>query len=191
MKRIMVCLAMLTIGWVAPRVAAAECCDHCGCQCQCCKTCRLVPTVKKVPKVTYACECEDICIPGPSCLLGYKCETDNDCECGQHTHREPIWQPTCGRVITRHKLVKIETVKEVQTFKCVVVNVCPHCCAQTEAENKALVSAAAKQPVDDSVAQVAPVRLARRRLNRPPIRPTARRPSSCRMKAKARNSSTA
>ena len=84
MNRIMVCLAMLTLGWVTPRMAAAECCDHCGCQCQCCKTCRLVPDVKKVPKVTYECECEDICIPGPSCLLGYKCETDDDCECGHH-----------------------------------------------------------------------------------------------------------
>ena len=65
MKRIMVCLAMLTLAWMAPRMAAAECCEHCGCQCQCCKVCRLVPDVKKVPKVTYACECEDICIPGP------------------------------------------------------------------------------------------------------------------------------
>jgi hypothetical protein len=110
-----------------------------------------------VPKITYACECEDVCIPGPSCLLGYKCATDDDCECGQHKHREPIWQPTCGRVITRHKLVKIETMKEVPTYKCVVVNLCPHCCAQTEAANKEIASTAAKQAVDPAVAQVAAV----------------------------------
>jgi len=160
MKRIMVCLAMLALGWVAPRMAAAECCDQCGCQCQCCKTCRLVPDVKKVPKVTYACECEDICIPGPSCLLGYKCETDDDCECGHHTHREPIWQPTCGRVITRHKLVKIQTMKEVAGFKCVVVDLCPKCGAQTEAQNKQVAEMVAKQATQTSVAEAPAVKAA-------------------------------
>ncbi len=158
MKRFMVCLAMLALGFVAPRMAAAECCDHCGCQCQCCKVCRLVPDVKKVPKVTYACECEDICIPGKSCIIGYKCETDDDCECGHHKHPEPIWQPSCGRVITRHKLVKIETVKEVKTFKCVVVNLCPHCHAQTEDQDKAAANIAANQPVEASAVKVAEAR---------------------------------
>jgi hypothetical protein len=89
--------------------------------------------------------------------LGYKCETDDDCECGQHKHPEPIWQPTCGRVITRHKLVKIETVKEVPSFKCVVVNMCPHCCAQAEVQNKAVTEMVSKQAANASVAKAAPV----------------------------------
>ena len=58
-------------------------------------------------------------------------------------------------MITRHKLVKIETVKEVKTFKCVVVNLCPHCCAQSEDQDKAAANLAANQPVDASVAKVA------------------------------------
>ncbi len=127
MKSIMVCVAMLTLGWIAPRMAVAECCNHCGCQCQCCKVCKLVPEVKKVPKVTYCCECEDFCVPGPSCIVGYQCQADDDCDCGRHKHPEPIWKPSCGCVRTRKKLVKIETMKEVKGYKCVVVNLCPHC----------------------------------------------------------------
>ena len=38
-------------------------------------------------------------------------------------------------------------MKEVKTFKCVVVNLCPHCCAQTEAQNNA-ANIAANQPVN-------------------------------------------
>jgi hypothetical protein len=127
MKRLMVCLAMLTVGWIAPRLAVAECCNHCGCQCQCSKVCKLVPEVKKVPKVTYGCECEDFCVPGRSCIVGYQCPENDDCDCGRQKRPEPIWQPSCGCVRTRHKLVKIETMKEVKGYKCVVVNLCPHC----------------------------------------------------------------
>jgi hypothetical protein len=135
MNRLMVCLAMLMLGWVAPRMAAAECrgcsgncCACCGCECQCQKVCKLVPEVRKVPKVCYECECEDFCVPGKSCIIGYEC-VPRDCTCGYRLLREPIWQPSCGCVRTRHKLVKIEEMKEVKGFKCVVVKMCPHCCA--------------------------------------------------------------
>jgi hypothetical protein len=129
MHRIMVCVAMLTLGWIAPSMALAECCNHCGCQCHCCKVCRLVPEVKQVPKVRYECECEDFCVPGPSCIVGYECPKDDDCDYRFFKRAEPIWKPSCGCVRTRRKLVKIETMKEVKAYKCVVVNLCPHCCA--------------------------------------------------------------
>ncbi|HTU25447.1 MAG TPA: hypothetical protein VMF30_08625 [Pirellulales bacterium] len=155
MKCIFVCLALLTLGWGAPRMAAADCCEQCGCQCECCKTCKLVCGTKKVPKIKYECECEDICIPGPSCLLGYKCVPNDDCECGGHTHREPIWQPQCGRVITRHKPKKVETMKEVPTYKCEVVNTCPKCTAKIKAENEQLAEAFRKQQTEESQTAVA------------------------------------
>jgi hypothetical protein len=155
MNRIMVCVAMLTLGWVTPRMAVAECCNHCGCQCQCCKVCRLVPDVKKVPKVRYECECEDFCVPGPSCIVGYQCPSDDDCDCGRRKHPEPIWKPSCGCVRTRHKLVKIETMKEVKTYKCVVVNLCPHCCALNAKGQLPASNLCEKAPVQPAVSQVA------------------------------------
>ena len=106
---------------------------------------------------------------------------------------EPIWQPTCGRVITRHKLVKIETMKEVKSFKCVVVNVCPHCCAQTEAaEQGSRRSRPAKQPVDDSVVEAAAVAAVAKLVpNWPPTGRIRRTRNWCRMRARAPVSSTA
>jgi hypothetical protein len=42
-------------------------------------------------------------------------------------HKEPIWQPTCAKVYTRHVLVKKELTKEVCGWKWEVVDLCPHC----------------------------------------------------------------
>ena len=128
MKRAVAVLAMAIAGLLAGN-AAADCCNDCGCQCECCKVCRCVPTVKKVPKICYSCECEDFCIPGPSKICGYKCVCPDDCGCKlfHHAHKEPIWQPTCAKVKTRSRLVKKEEIKEVCSWKWEVVDLCPHC----------------------------------------------------------------
>ncbi len=129
MKRAVAFLAVAIFGLLASE-AAADCCNDCGCQCDCSKVCRCVPTTKKVTKICYDCECEDFCIPGPSKICGYKCVCPDDCgECKlfHHAHKEPIWQPTCAKVKTRHKLVKKEEVKEVPSWKWEVVDLCPHC----------------------------------------------------------------
>ena len=130
MKRAIACLVVAIVG-LQTGLAAADCCNDCGCQCQCCKVCRCVPEVKKVPKITYCCECEDFCVPGPSKICGYKCVCPDDCDCGcslfHHAHKEPIWQPTCAKVHTRHVLVKKEEMKEVCSWKWEVVDLCPKC----------------------------------------------------------------
>lgn len=121
----------------------AECCDHCarcGCESDCCKTCRLVCETKKVPKITYSCKCEDFCVPGPS-------EHSISCdECGKKKH---IYTPTCAEVRTRKVLVKHETMEEVPSHKWVVENVCAACAEKCDAENAAVqqkLAAAKGQP---------------------------------------------
>jgi hypothetical protein len=96
----------------------SECCARCGCNCCCQPVCRLVPATKKVPKIEYCCECEDFCVPGRSCHT----VTYDECGCKQH-----CYTPTCGKVYTRTKLVKKETIEEKPGYKCVVEYVCDHC----------------------------------------------------------------
>lgn len=84
-------------------------CGHCGCCEQVRKVCRIVCEMEEVKTVTYDCECEDFCTPGPS----YKCGCREIC--------------TCGKVRTRRKLVKHEVVKKVPKYRCVVEYYCPDC----------------------------------------------------------------
>jgi hypothetical protein len=76
---------------------------------------------KKVPKITYDCECEEFCVPGPS-----QCCTVCD-ECG---HQRKVYTPTCGKLRSRTKMVKHETFEEQVVYKWVVESVCCSC-AQT------------------------------------------------------------
>ena len=126
-------------------VALADCCQHCGCNANCCKVCRCVPDVKKVPKTTYSCECEDFCVPGPSehCVV---CD-----ECGNKQH---IYTPTCATMHTRKKLVKHETVKEVKTYKWVVESLCPACCAKVNGEADAEAAPVAQADAINEAQQV-------------------------------------
>jgi hypothetical protein len=139
MKGFLVCCLML----LSCRLVAAQCCcDHCGCQSDCYKVCRPVCEIKKVPKVTYDCECEDFCVPGKSCH-SVVCD-----ECGNKCH---VYTPTCGKVRTRMKLVKNETMVEKVTYKWVVETVCCGCrerCAAAEKAGKPLDAAATAQYVD-------------------------------------------
>jgi hypothetical protein len=107
---------------LAAWVEAAQMCDHCGCQRNCKKICRLVCGKKKETKTVYMCECEDFCVPGHSKKCGVKIECDCD-----GRHRTIIWQPTCARVRTRKKLVKDEVSKEVPDYKWVVEEYCCVC----------------------------------------------------------------
>src|SRR5579859_1082585 len=126
-------LASATLAIAAP-LRAGDCCgercDICGCQSQCQKICKIVKETKKVPVVKYDVECEDFCIPGPSSRCGKKCE----CECDPCTghckhHHNWIYEPSdCAQIRTKKKLVKIETTKEVPSYKWVVQKVCGHCC---------------------------------------------------------------
>lgn len=104
----------ISVGAIAS-LSAAEKCEQCG---NCCMkpVCRVVCEMKKVPDIQYKCVCEDFCLPGPSQKCGCKSI------------------PTCGCPRTRVKLVKIEGVKEVPTYKCVVEYICCKCCQQPAEE---------------------------------------------------------
>lgn len=137
MKGFLLCCLML----LSCRLAAAQCCDHCGCQSSCDKVCRPVCEIKKVPKVTYDCECEDFCVPGKSCH-SVVCD-----DCGNKKH---VYTPQCGEVRTRKKLVKNETTIDKVTYKWVVETVCCGCrerCAAAEKAGKPLEPAATAQYV--------------------------------------------
>jgi len=111
--RSLVTLAIVSIAAVTMAIrteAAGECCSHCGCHSNLFKFCRLVCDTKQVTETHYGVKCEDICLPGRS----HKC----GCE----------WIPSCGRVKTVKKLMKIETTTPVPTYKCVVETVCRNCC---------------------------------------------------------------
>ncbi len=98
--------------------AWAQCCAHCGCSSNCEKICRVVCEVKKVPKVTFGCECEDFCVPGPSTRRTV-CD-----DCG---HTKHVYTPGCGKVRTRTKLVKHEIFEEKVSYKWVVETLCGSC----------------------------------------------------------------
>lgn len=97
-------------------------CHHCGCCQNCRKVCRLKCEKKEETTTEYTCECEDFCLPGPS----KKCGVKTECDCTGH-HRKIIWQPQCGHVHTRTKLVKKEVKKEVPDYKWVVEEYCCVC----------------------------------------------------------------
>ncbi len=119
---------LLTMVAVTPMFAQGNghhsCCPQCGCH-QVRKVCRLVPDVKKVTKTVYDYECEDFCVPGPSKICGIKCVPD--CDAHHGVRKEIIWQPCCGKVYTRKKLVKKTITEEKPGFKCVVVCLCNSC----------------------------------------------------------------
>jgi len=118
-----VVVAALVVLTVATVAYAGDCCDQCGCQCQVRKVCRLKCDVKKVPKVSYTCECEDFCVPGPSKREGCTCTVDcNGCE-----KCKPNQVPQCAKVRTKTKLYKHVEMEEKKVYKWVVEYVCDTC----------------------------------------------------------------
>lgn len=116
-------LLAAVVGNAARTTGSEACCQHCGCNCNLRKVCKLVCDTKKVTEVSYDVKCEDICLHGKS----HKC----GCE----------WIPSCGRVKTIKKLVKVETTKTVPIYKCVVEYYCCDCCQELGVSNESPVSA--------------------------------------------------
>lgn len=116
-------LAILSVAMLSSHVYGGDCCQRCGCQACVKKVCVLKVETKKVPHVTYGCECEDFCVAGPSKKCGTITEIDeNGCE-----KCKPNWIPQCAKVYTRTKLVKKTTEKEEKVYKWVVEYVCDTC----------------------------------------------------------------
>jgi hypothetical protein len=144
MKPILCCALLLATCGIS-RAQGQDCCDRCGCADQCRKVCRCVDDVKKVPKVTYSCQCEDFCVPGRS----EHCVVCDDCG-----HKQHIYTPTCAQVRTRTKLVKHETVQEVPSHKWVVESLCNACacrCAGSDAGTPTPAGDASAQDETDNV----------------------------------------
>ena len=122
---IIVGLAAAAAGW-----KKHACCQRCGCACAPRKVCHVVVEKKKVPKTCYGCECEEICVPGPSTLCGKHCECKEDpCNPGCFTKKKVYdWIPGCAYVKTRAKLTKREIEVEQKSYKWVVEELCPKCC---------------------------------------------------------------
>lgn len=134
------CLMVGLVSVAGTQAAEPGCCNHCGCQSNCRKVCRLVCETKMVPKVTYTCECEDFCVPGPSQKCSVPCNCGNCCDGSCGNHCKTAWVPTCAEVRTRKKPVRHETMVEVKSYKWVVEYVCGDCsCRQDQASNLAPV----------------------------------------------------
>jgi len=96
--------------------------------------CRLVCEMRKVPKTTYDCECEEFCVAGPST----RSTVCDDCGC-----KRWVYTPTCGKVRTRTKLIKNETFTEKMTYKWVVEDLCCKCADKAGAKPSDVALAAA------------------------------------------------
>ena len=134
-------VGLLAVAIIAPCIAGFDnlgiagsdnpCCPACGCTCLQ-KVCKLVPDVKKETKITWSVECEDVCLQGHSRYCGEKCVPDPQARGG--VRRETVWEPTCGRIVTRKKLKKHTETVEKPGCKCVVETVCKECgvCCTTD-----------------------------------------------------------
>jgi hypothetical protein len=129
MKYLATILAAVLVAGLVQFAAAGDCCQRCGCQCQCRPvTCKIICD-KKVEKYNfYVCECEDFCLPGPGCKTP-ACDSG----CGKTCHKhclDFLFKPQFCHVHHRKKLMKYECLKEVPVYKCVIVDLCPGCGAE-------------------------------------------------------------
>jgi hypothetical protein len=144
MSRLMFAFAAAALlGQVTPAQAGHHC-RQCGQSC--CKVCRLERKVTKVTTFKYCLQCEDICLHGPSKCVG----TKTVCDCQGCAHCEKVMQPTCGKVKTIAKLVKIPVVEEKCGWHCVVVNRCCGGCNNCTAENREATEAETQLAVQEA-----------------------------------------
>ena len=119
------------------RANASDRCGHCGCQANCEKVCRLVVEDKKVQITCWGCECEDFCVPGPSCrgcrnseeVCSFYVDKGEEKICSQP--KKFVWYDwipnPCAEVQTRKKLMKRTVTKTVPGYRWVVEDLCASC----------------------------------------------------------------
>ena len=95
-------------------------CRRCG---GCEKVCKLVCTTRTIEKTCYGCECEDVCIPGPSKKCQEHCEPVGRCDllC---CLRWIEWSPRCAKPTHRKYLTKYIVTREVPSYQWGVVCAC-------------------------------------------------------------------
>ena len=138
------------LSWAAApfEAAASEFWYGCRSRPACGKVCRLVCETKEIKSICYACECDEICIPGKSkrgckhcdvacCPTGCDAGADGcePCDECRHTPRcEFCWRDwvPCGCAKPRKikVLTKYEAVKEICWYHWEVVDACSCGCAE-------------------------------------------------------------
>lgn len=153
MRSFAIAVVLSVSGLGATVLGDAPCCSQCGCG-QCVKkVCRLVCEPKKETKWVYDCVCEDFCLPGKSTKCGER--TVPDCTVPGGCRKEIIWQPSCGPIRTKKKLVKRPVTIEKPSYKCVVVCLCPGCgCRRVDEKATAEYEATGVLPAGAEVEEV-------------------------------------
>lgn len=136
MRAIIVTVGIAVIGvWSAGTVLAGEFIYGCRSRPACGKVCKLVCDTTTLVAVGYGCECQEICIPGPSRRGCKHCETrcccDNEIE-GCRPKIEFCWYDWfacgCAQPRTIRVLTKYQAEKEVPSYHWEVVDGCNSCC---------------------------------------------------------------
>lgn len=136
-----VALGSLAALGVLPDAIAGSPCRRCGCHVSGCQPiCRLVCEERKITTTVWGMECEDLCIPGPSCpetrhsecLDPRKDDTAPVCALPR-TIVWTLWKPASGPdIFTKRKLMKKSVTKTVPSFRWVVEDLCQGCTASLE-----------------------------------------------------------
>lgn len=135
--------AFASLAWRSYAIAGDGCCSQCGCQCECSKICRLVCEEKKVEVICWGCQCDDFCVPGPSCPGCQHCDeacipTPGDQQkknlcAGPQRFLWTEWGPSeSAKVYTKKKLMKKVEIRKVPAYKWVVQDLCPNCAANPQ-----------------------------------------------------------
>ncbi|RCS46380.1 hypothetical protein DTL42_15545 [Bremerella cremea] len=130
-----------------------NCCGHCATQCECQKRTRIVCEMKKVKKVSFSCDSEQVCglLPSsmlPDTLFGISLFGHKKTGCGE-TGCTDCAQGCCDKAPrathcrTRRVLVRKTTTVEVPAYKCVVEYCCQGCGAAIDAAPQAATKQAA------------------------------------------------
>ena len=127
MKLVRMILSVAMLGIFASAASA----DDCGCESACGngKICKLQRTTKKIKVTCWGSETVDKCIPCPSTKQCSHCESVCKPKCGSCCKDRQFckfswtdWCPGSAKKITVKKLVKYVVVKEVPSYKWVVVD---------------------------------------------------------------------
>ena len=146
-------LAMMGMLLFAPMPTTAQHlrCDHCGCQAECRRICRVESTEKEISTTHWGIACEEFCIPGPTLPMCKHCETVcDDAKDDKAPFSRPKrlqwtqWGPgNHAWTKNRAKLMKRIVTKKVPCFKWVTEDLCAEC-------QEALAAKAPQEPSEKS-----------------------------------------
>jgi hypothetical protein len=135
--RLSICTFALALLALCNSAAGHDRCAHCGIRGPCRKICRLVTEEKPISITCWGCQCEDICLPGPSkpgcehCSM--VCAADDSCRHQDSIQTEPKrfvwkdWLPGSAKIYSKTRLMKKTVTKQLPAHKWVVEDVCDQC----------------------------------------------------------------